>query len=79
MKQHRYLPMTEQDQTEMLRVVGVSSIDDLFSDIPEAIRYQGELPLSSRLDESLNPPLGRAGRTQRQYRHTCQLPWRRNL
>lgn len=51
MKQHRYLPMTEQDQTEMLRVVGVSSIDDLFSDIPEAIRYQGELPLSSRLDE----------------------------
>lgn len=41
MKQHRYLPMTEQDQTEMLRVVGVSSIDDLFSDIPEAIRYQG--------------------------------------
>ncbi|EHS56393.1 hypothetical protein WG8_3606, partial [Paenibacillus sp. Aloe-11] len=51
MKQHRYLPMTEQDQTEMLRVVGVSSIDDLFSDIPAEIRYQGELPMSSRLDE----------------------------
>lgn len=51
MKQHRYLPMTELDQAEMLRVVGVSSIDDLFSDIPEAVRYQGELPLSSQLDE----------------------------
>lgn len=51
MKQHLYLPMTEQDQAEMLHVVGASSIDDLFSDIPEAIRYKGELPLSSRLDE----------------------------
>lgn len=38
---HRYLPMTEQDQKEMLDVVGVSSIDELFSDIPESVRFQG--------------------------------------
>ena len=30
---HRYLPMTEQDQKEMLGVIGVSTIDELFSDI----------------------------------------------
>lgn len=38
---HRYLPMTEQDQKEMLDVVGVSSIDELFSDIPESVRFKG--------------------------------------
>jgi len=38
---HRYLPMTEQDQKEMLDVVGVSTIDELFSDIPESVRFQG--------------------------------------
>jgi glycine dehydrogenase subunit 1 len=46
MWQHRYLPMTEQDQTEMLRVVGVSSIDDLFSDIPE-VRSWGDSDAAS--------------------------------
>lgn len=38
---HRYLPMTEQDQKEMLDVVGVSSIDELFADIPESVRFKG--------------------------------------
>ena len=38
---HRYLPMTEQDQKEMLGVIGVSTIDELFSDIPEKVRFQG--------------------------------------
>jgi glycine dehydrogenase subunit 1 len=48
---HRYLPMTDQDRTDMLHVIGASSVEDLFSDIPESIRYQGTLPISSRLDE----------------------------
>lgn len=51
MNQHRYLPMTEQDRAEMLRTVGADSMEDLFKDIPEKIRFQGELPVSSRLDE----------------------------
>ncbi|WP_107841813.1 aminomethyl-transferring glycine dehydrogenase subunit GcvPA [Metasolibacillus meyeri] len=38
---HRYLPMTEQDKQEMLAKVGVDSIDALFSDIPEEVRFQG--------------------------------------
>ncbi|MCJ8006812.1 aminomethyl-transferring glycine dehydrogenase subunit GcvPA [Lederbergia wuyishanensis] len=39
---HRYLPMTEQDQKEMLDTIGVESIDELFSDIPEKVRFKGE-------------------------------------
>ncbi|PZE21595.1 aminomethyl-transferring glycine dehydrogenase subunit GcvPA [Paenibacillus xerothermodurans] len=49
---HRYLPMTEQDQQEMMRVIGVRSIDELFADIPSSVRFQGALNVSSALDES---------------------------
>ncbi|MEH7525298.1 hypothetical protein V7149_18795, partial [Bacillus sp. JJ1503] len=35
---HRYLPMTETDKKEMLATIGVNSIDELFSDIPEKVR-----------------------------------------
>ncbi|MGG6311990.1 aminomethyl-transferring glycine dehydrogenase subunit GcvPA [Paenibacillus macerans] len=51
MLKHRYLPLTEQDRTEMLATIGVDSVDALFKDIPEDIRFKGELPVSSRLDE----------------------------
>jgi len=51
MLKHRYLPLTEQDQAEMLQTIGVSSVQELFKDIPENIRFQGELPVSPRLDE----------------------------
>ncbi len=33
-----YLPITEKDRKEMLKEIGVSSIDELFSDIPEKFR-----------------------------------------
>lgn len=48
---HRYIPMTEQDQADMLETIGVSSVEALFRDIPEAIRYRGTLPMSGALDE----------------------------
>ncbi|WP_440111839.1 aminomethyl-transferring glycine dehydrogenase subunit GcvPA [Paenibacillus sp. QZ-Y1] len=51
MSKHRYIPMTEQDQRAMLATVGVETMEDLFQDIPQEIRYQGELPVSSKLDE----------------------------
>lgn len=41
-KQHRYLPTTEQDRTDMLKTIGVSSIRELFSDIPESTRATKE-------------------------------------
>lgn len=37
MAKHRYLPMTEQDEKEMLDVIGVKSIDDLFQDIQKKL------------------------------------------
>lgn len=52
MNQHRYLPMTEEDKKAMLGTIGVSSIDELFSDIPEKVRYKGEYKLKSAKSES---------------------------
>lgn len=48
---HRYLPMTEQDRAEMMETVGIQSIDELFADIPQSVRYLGTLPMSGPLDE----------------------------
>ncbi|MDR6550987.1 aminomethyl-transferring glycine dehydrogenase subunit GcvPA [Paenibacillus qinlingensis] len=48
---HRYIPMTEQNRTDMLATIGVQSTEDLFRDIPEEIRYRGTLPMSSAMDE----------------------------
>ena len=39
----RYLPLTDTDRTEMLAVIGASSIDDLFVDVPEAARLDGPI------------------------------------
>ncbi|PAE11698.1 glycine dehydrogenase (aminomethyl-transferring) [Niallia circulans] len=49
---HRYLPMTEQDQKEMLAAIGVSSVEDLFSDIPEKVRFQGSYSIKPAKSES---------------------------
>lgn len=52
--------MTEQDQINMLEVVGVNSIDDLFSDIPEKVRFKGEYNIKAAKSESaLLKELGR--------------------
>ncbi|WP_419958582.1 aminomethyl-transferring glycine dehydrogenase subunit GcvPA [Psychrobacillus psychrotolerans] len=49
---HRYLPMTEQDQKEMLDVIGISAIDELFADIPEKVRFKGEYNIKPAKAES---------------------------
>lgn len=48
---HRYLPQTQEDQQEMLAAIGVQSTEDLFKDIPEKIRFKGNLNISSALAE----------------------------
>lgn len=48
---HRYLPMTEQDQQQMLAAIGVSSVGDLFSDIPQRVRFQGEYNIKKAASE----------------------------
>jgi glycine dehydrogenase subunit 1 len=39
----RYLPLTDTDRSAMLSVIGVSSIDHLFADVPEAARLDGPI------------------------------------
>ncbi|MDX8359621.1 aminomethyl-transferring glycine dehydrogenase subunit GcvPA [Cytobacillus sp. IB215316] len=48
---HRYLPMTEHDKKEMLEAIGVTSIDELFNDIPEAVRFNGEYNIKQASSE----------------------------
>ncbi|WP_213980500.1 aminomethyl-transferring glycine dehydrogenase subunit GcvPA [Sphingomonas sp. dw_22] len=40
----RYLPLTQTDRQAMLGVIGASSIDDLFVDVPDAARLDGPVP-----------------------------------
>ncbi|MEJ2008330.1 MAG: aminomethyl-transferring glycine dehydrogenase subunit GcvPA [Acidobacteriota bacterium] len=47
----RYLPNSPRDRAEMLRALGYSSIEELFSQIPEQIRFQGRLNLPGPLSE----------------------------
>lgn len=48
----RYLPMTETDKQEMLSAIGVSSTDELFSDIPDKVRLQDGLNLKAPKSEA---------------------------
>ena len=49
---HRYLPMTDEDQKEMLQAIGVDSIEDLFSDIPSDVRFKGDYDIKPAKSES---------------------------
>ena len=39
----RYLPLGDADRGEMLRVIGASSVDELFRDVPEQLRLKGPI------------------------------------
>ncbi len=49
---HRYLPMTETDRADMMQTIGISSIDELFADIPEKVRFKGEYNIKKAKSES---------------------------
>ena len=49
---HRFIPMTETDREEMLKAIGISSVDELFADIPEKVRFQGEYKIKKAKSES---------------------------
>lgn len=49
---HRYLPMTEEDKKAMLETIGVSSVDELFSDIPEKVKFKGEYNIKAAKSET---------------------------
>ncbi|HKG11447.1 MAG TPA: hypothetical protein VKB07_12815, partial [Gaiellaceae bacterium] len=46
-----YLSLTEADREAMLAAIGVASVDELFQDIPEGVRFQGRLALEPPLSE----------------------------
>lgn len=48
----KYFPHTPDDIKEMLRVIGVNSIDDLYSEIPEELKLHRELQLPSGKSET---------------------------
>jgi len=48
---HPFLSLTDSDREEMLRTVGVGSVDELFRDIPAAVRLGRELQLEPPLSE----------------------------
>lgn len=50
---YRYLPDTEQDRKEMFDSLNISSIEELFEDIPAEIRFKGDLNIPEAVPESL--------------------------
>ena len=53
MIKHRYLPMTEQDKKEMLETIGADSVEELFFDIPEKVRFKGEYNIKQAKSETV--------------------------
>ncbi len=45
----RYIPTTPEEREHMLRVIGVRSVEDLFADVPEAVRLRRSLRLRPAL------------------------------
>jgi glycine dehydrogenase subunit 1 len=48
---HPYLALTDADRAEMLRTIGVASVEELFRDIPAGVRLGGALDLEPPLTE----------------------------
>jgi glycine cleavage system P protein (glycine dehydrogenase) subunit 1 len=49
---HPFLSLTDADREAMLATVGVASIEELFRDVPEGVRFRGELALEPPLTEA---------------------------
>src|SRR5262245_41037720 len=46
-----FLSLTDADREEMLATIGVASVEELFRDIPDGVRYAGRLALEPALSE----------------------------
>lgn len=50
--QHRYFPHTEEDIRQMLEVIGVKSLDDLYAEVPEELKLGRDLDLPEGKSEA---------------------------
>ncbi|MGZ4111321.1 MAG: aminomethyl-transferring glycine dehydrogenase subunit GcvPA [Tumebacillaceae bacterium] len=51
MNKFSYIPHTEADRKKMLDSLGINSVEELFSDIPEKARFKRELDIPEKLSE----------------------------
>lgn len=51
MSNFRYLPNTDEDRKAMLETIGAASIDEIYKDVPESARVQGDLEIPEALSE----------------------------
>ncbi|MTV22494.1 aminomethyl-transferring glycine dehydrogenase subunit GcvPA [Staphylococcus delphini] len=49
---HRYIPLTEKDEQEMLETIGVKSIQELYSDVPEDVLLNRDLNITGAEPET---------------------------
>ncbi len=47
----RYIPHSDEDIKRMLEVIGVESIDDLYADIPDSLKFKGEYAIPEGMTE----------------------------
>ena len=47
----KYFPHTEEEIKEMLRVAGVNSLEELYSDVPDSIRFKGDYDIPEAKSE----------------------------
>ena len=48
---YKYFPQTEDDQKVMLQKIGVASLDELYAEVPESIRFRGDYQMPHAASE----------------------------
>ena len=65
--QYKFFPHTEEDLKEMLAKAGVSSLDGLYAEVPESIRFKGEYDLLEAKSElEIRQFFGKLGKKNKQ-------------
>ena len=44
----KFFPQTKEEIEQMLKQAGMNSLDDLYADVPEQIRFRGEYDLDRK-------------------------------
>ena len=51
MSNFKYFPHTEEDLREMMDTIGITSLQQLYDDVPEAVRFKGDYQLPAAMSE----------------------------